>query len=282
MKTLLIDAGNSHLKWAILSGHEISGENALSEQISISHQYELPIEVFEKILTANKDSHTVIMVSVLGGTFSRAAKKIALEQQMEFIEVNSEKELSSIKNGYKDPTKLGADRFVGIISAYHLHNTSTKNKYACIVIDSGTATTIDAVDKNGKHLGGVILPGLQLCSDSLLENTELLGLWGNEANEFTPKCFSTETTQAIASGCLLGQAGAIEHICNLMEQELIKQSHDANENKENKEEKVEVKRVICGGAAESLLPHMKDEYDLQQNLLMFGLKVIKENLSNNA
>ena len=282
MKTLLIDAGNSHLKWAMLSDDEISGDKALSEQISISHQYELPIEVFEKIVTANKDGHAIIMVSVLGGTFSRAAKKIALEQQMEFIEVTSEKELSNIKNGYKDPTKLGADRFVGIISAYHMHNTSTNDKHACIIIDSGTATTIDAVDKNGKHLGGVILPGLNLCSDSLLENTELLGLWGNEANKFTPECFSTETTQAIASGCLLGHAGAIEHICNMMEQELIKKSRDANENKEDKEEKVEVKRVICGGAAESLLPYMEDKYDLQQNLLMLGLKVIKEDLSNNA
>ena len=276
MKTLLVDAGNSHLKWAMLSDDEINGENTLTEQISISHQYELPIEIFEKIVTANKDSHTVLMVSVLGSTFSRAAEKIALAQEMKFIEVTSEKELSNIKNGYKDPTKLGADRFVGIISAHHLHNTSTNNKHACIVIDSGTATTIDAVDINGKHLGGVILPGLHLCSESLLENTELLGLWGNEANEFTPDCFSTETTQAIASGCLLGHAGAIEHICNMMEQKLIKQSGEANE------ESPLVKRVICGGAAESLLPYMEDEYDLQQNLLMFGLKVIKEDLSNNA
>jgi len=276
MKTLLIDAGNSHLKWAMLSDDEVSGENTLTEQISISHQYELPIEIFEKIVTTNNDSHTVLMVSVLGGTFSRAAEKIALAQEMKFIEITSEKELSNIKNGYKNPTKLGADRFVGIISAHHLHNTSTNDKHACIVIDSGTATTIDAVDINGKHLGGVILPGLHLCSESLLENTELLGLWGNETKDFTPECFSTETTQAIASGCLLGHAGAIEHICNMMEQKLIKLSQDTNQ------EGIKVKRVICGGAAESLLPHMQDEYDLQQNLLMFGLKVIKEDLSTNV
>ncbi len=235
MKTLLIDAGNSHLKWAILNDNQVNDENVLSEQKSMSHQYELPIEVFEKIVTANKDCNSVIMVSVLGGTFSRAAKKIALEQQMKFVEVTAEKELGNIINGYKDPTKLGADRFVGIISAFHLHNTSTTDKHACIVIDSGTATTIDAVDKNGKHLGGVILPGLHLCSDSLLENTELLGLWGNETHEFVPECFSTETTQAIASGCLLGHAGAIEHICNMMEQNLIKQSGEDGVEKSSSE-----------------------------------------------
>ncbi|WP_299878754.1 type III pantothenate kinase [uncultured Cocleimonas sp.] len=283
MKTLLIDAGNSHLKWATLSD-----ENSLSEQTSASHQYELPIEVYEKIVTSNNDSHTVIMVSVLGGTFSRAAEKIALEQQMKFIEVASVNELSNIKNGYADPTKLGTDRFVGIISAYHLHNNSTNGNRACIVVDSGTATTIDAVDKNGQHLGGVILPGLHLCSESLLENTELLGLWGNESHVFTPECFSKETTQAIASGCLLGHAGAIEHICNMMEQQLIKQSQLTSKNdpengiNQNQKDELEIKRVICGGAAESLLPYMESEYDLQPDLLMYGLKVIKEDLARNV
>ncbi len=275
MKTLLIDAGNSDLKWAILGGNQLNGsdDHGLSEQQSMSHQFELPIEVFEKIVTANNDCNSVIMVSVLGGTFSRAAKKIALEQNIEFLEVTSQKELGKIQNGYKNPSKLGADRFVGVIAAHHLQNTSSNEKHACIVIDSGTATTIDAVDSEGKHLGGVILPGLHLCSDSLLKNTKLLELWGNEDHPFTPDCFSTETTQAIASGCLLGHAGAIEHICNMMEQDLIKQSGEI---------KIDVIRIICGGAAESLLPFMQDDYDLQQNLLMLGLKVIKEDASNNV
>jgi len=274
MKTLLIDAGNSHLKWATLSNKQINLENSgeLSKQQSRSQQFELPIEVFEKIVAENQDCNSVLIVSVLGETFSHAAKKIALKHSMEFIEATSQQALGNIKNGYKDPSKLGADRFVGIIAAYHLQNTSSLEKKACIVIDSGTATTIDAVDRDGKHLGGVILPGLYLCSDSLLENTELLGLWGNEDHTFTPQCFSKETTQAIASGCLLGHAGAIEHICNMMEQELIKQSKEATE----------VKRVICGGAAKSLLPYMADDYDLQDNLLMLGLKVIMEDASNNV
>ncbi|MEB8431278.1 type III pantothenate kinase [Cocleimonas sp. KMM 6892] len=274
MKTLLIDAGNSQLKWAILDD-----DSLLSEQHSQSHQYELPIEVFEKIVSANTDCDSVIMVSVLGGTFSRAANKITLELQMKFIEITSTNKLGKIENGYKDPTKLGADRFVGILSAYYLNNNSESNKTACIVIDSGTATTIDAIDGNGKHLGGVILPGLKLSSESLLQNTELLGLWGNESNEFIPECFSKETTQAIASGCLLGQAGSIEHICNLMEKRIIEQHENSHE---KKQENVEIKRVICGGAAESLLPYMQGEYDLHQDLLMSGLKVIKEELSNNV
>lgn len=278
MKTLLIDAGNSHLKWAILSENQNRLENGreLSKQQSISHKFELPIEVFEKIVTESQDCNSVLIVSVLGETFSSAAKKIARKHSMEFVEVTSQEELGNIKNGYKDPSKLGADRFVGIIAAYHLQNSSSVEKQACIVVDSGTATTIDAVDKNGKHLGGVILPGLYLCSDSLLENTELLGLWGNEDKTFTPQCFAKETTQAIASGCLLGHAGAIEHICNMMEQDLIKETTEVNDTDG------EVKRVICGGAAESLLPYMANDYDLQDNLLMLGLKVIMEDTTNNV
>ena len=62
----------------------------------------------------------------------------------------------------------------------------------------------------------------------------------------------------------------------MMEQNLIKQSG------EDGVESPLVKRVICGGAAESLLPYMEDEYDLQQNLLMLGLKVIKEDALHNA
>lgn len=285
MKTLLIDAGNSHLKWAILGKSSTEGKNSseLTEQLSMSHQFELPIKVFESIVTENKDCDSVLIVSVLGETFSHAAEKITLKQGMTFVEVTSQKELANIHNGYEDPRKLGADRFVGIIAAYHLQNKHAKQKHACIIIDSGTATTIDAVDESGKHLGGVILSGLNLCSESLLENTKLLSLWGNEEQPYTPQCFSKETTQAIASGCLLGHAGAIERICAIMEQQINKQSSTTTNNKNlTNNHIIKVSKFICGGAAESLLPHMTDTYKLHKNLLMLGLKIIKEESTNNV
>lgn len=266
MKTLLIDAGNSSLKWALLDAEE------LSEQTSLPYGENSPIDKYEEAIKSSTGViDSLVMVTVLGEKFTYMAEKIATQKKLDFKNIESVKELAGIKNAYKEPHKLGADRFVAMIAAYHLSNIETNQKQACIIIDSGTATTIDAVDHNGQHLGGVILSGLHLCTNSLLDNTEQLPMWNNHTTKVEVSIFSKETTHAIASGCLIGLAGAIDNICLKMEKEV--QSHTNEQN-------TSVVKILSGGASEKLLCHMQPGYHLHENLIIFGLKTITISSAN--
>ena len=200
---------------------------------------------------------------------------------MSFLEAHSQATLANIKNGYEQAEKLGSDRLIAMIGASEL----IENNQACIVIDSGTATTIDALDETGQHLGGVIFPGFELSVNSLSSNTELLPKidFTKHENEhlFEENGFATNTKQAIASGCLLSLASAIDGICNKMQRRLEASTEERN--------KVQVRRILCGGVAKTLLPYLENDYDCHENLIMIGLKKIhlskqvrhKENSSTN-
>lgn len=262
MKKLLVDAGNSGIKWSLLDGGQ------LSKMQSCQYKKHSSIDAYfgileEQLKTSKVDG--VVMVSVLGDDFIEVTKKYTHQANLKFINVESITKLVSVKNAYTEPHKLGADRLVAMVAAYH----SDQNK-ASIVIDSGTATTIDAVDSKGQHLGGLILPGLDLCSQSLLEKTEQLASFNENYQSSEPNIFSTNTKQAIASGSLYGLAGAIENICVKIEEEIqLRVSPNAKN-------KTIVRMLICGGSAEKLLPYLPAKVIHCDNLVMHGLKIISE------
>lgn len=258
-KLLLIDAGNTSLKWAVFDG------GSLSDQQSYFYSEQAPIKYFSEVLKKQKDfCKRVIIVSVLGEDFNQKADTVALEYGLNILRIKSVKSLAGVTNGYDEPHKLGADRFVAMIGAYRLSNKQQQSKKACIIIDSGTATTIDAVDAQGEHLGGLILPGVDLCSRSLLKNTQQLSLWGTPTHENQKKLecnlFSRNTIDAIHSASILGLSGAIEQISLEMEKEI-----------KAKNKYVQVDKYLCGGAAKLILSHLNTDYELKQGLIMLGL-----------
>ncbi len=267
MKMLLVDAGNSSLKWTTLE------KGKLSKQQRIFYDGELPIIKFQSLLKIySDDCKTVVLVSVLGDEFNQEAQKIVMQASLTFKQIKSVAQLAGVKNAYADAHKLGADRFVSMIGAYHLIKGKQQPSEACIIVDSGTATTIDAIDAKGQHLGGLILPGIQLCSNSLLEKTQLLPLWNKHGEKAVPELFATETTQAIASASIFGLVGAIESISNKMQNAIALRE----QNKFGKEQESSCKKIICGGSAEELLPFLESDFQLNNDLVMQGLKVIIE------
>ncbi len=258
MKKLLVDAGNSGIKWSILDN------DLFTDMQSVAYQNQSSIEEFKKIIEAQlkiDDIISVIIVSVLGEAFTDAAEIFSKQHSLDFINVKSEAALAGVTNAYRQPYKLGADRFVALIAAHHLNK---EKNCASIVVDTGTATTIDAINAQGKHLGGVILSGLDLCSESLLKNTKLLLAFNNSQVDFEPNIFSTSTKQAIASGSLYGLSAAINGICIQMEKEI--QSGEQNK----------INKIICGGAAEKLRPYLSNDFQMKKDLIMHGLKIISK------
>lgn len=259
--TLLIDCGNTYLKWCLFDGEK------LSEQQSLYHKDISVLEVYKDLIDSQASTcDSVVMVSVLGEVFLAGAKRIAEDAGLSLLDAHSQEKLANIRNGYIQPEELGSDRLVAMIGAYELIN----DLQVCIVIDSGTATTIDAVDETGQHIGGVIFPGLELSLNSLSDNTELLPKLEDDGLQFEKNGLATDTSQAIASGCLLSLAGGIDGICNKMQRQL-----EATSFQRSSEVKVEVKRILCGGGAKALLPHLENNYDYHENLIMLGLKEVK-------
>lgn len=259
--TLLIDCGNTYLKWCLFDGDN------MTDQQSLFHAETSELEAFKDLIDNQTSScDSVVMVSVLGDIFSSGAKLLAENAGLSFLDAKSQEVLGEIRNAYSEPKKLGSDRLVAMLGAYDLIDESE----ACIVIDSGTATTIDAVDTTGQHLGGVIFPGFALSLKSLSNNTHLLPNLDADEQEIENNGLAKSTPEAIASGCLLSLASAIDGICNKMQRQL-----EASSKQDSGEGKIKVRRILCGGASKALLPHLEYDYDYHDNLIMLGLKKVK-------
>ena len=107
-----------------------------------------------------------------------------------------------------DPGQIGADLVVGAVAALHLHRPPL------IVVDMGTATTISAVDAQGRFAGGAIVPGLRLSMESLSGNTSQLPRVSLDA---PAKCIGTNTVACMQSGAIYGSAALLDGMIERME-----------------------------------------------------------------
>ena len=109
-KQLLVDAGNTSLKWAILTKQQ-----HISEQHQLFYSKQTAIQHFAELIKNDNNSfHEIIMVSVLGDKFNHEAHKIALKNTLVIKQIKSIKRLAGITNAYEEPHKLGSDRFIAL------------------------------------------------------------------------------------------------------------------------------------------------------------------------
>lgn len=111
-----------------------------------------------------------------------------------------------VKTRVDHPERVGVDRLLAALAAHRACGG------ACIVVDVGTAITVDAVDAGGRFLGGAILPGPTLATRSLRQHTAALPEVDTSATDSTVSPIGSNTEAAIRSGILLGTAGAIERL----------------------------------------------------------------------
>lgn len=151
-----------------------------------------------------------------------------------------------IKINVDSPEKVGADRILNAIAVNHVR----KPEENAIIIDTGTAITIDAVDSSGRFLGGTILPGILMGARALHEFTSTLPLIkGQQFLSESPTVIGKNTEAAIASGLYWGHLGAIKEIVQRMKNNL----------------KGDTKLYLTGGAApcvREFLPDGQHEPDL--------------------
>jgi type III pantothenate kinase len=154
-----IDCGNSRIKWAHFVGGRIADQGAVS--LRGSHD---PFIALGDALVAGIDR--VLVANVAGNEVgARIASEISARLGIsgEFVQVKAQ--AHGIACGYREPATLGVDRWLAMIAA----RCRVQGPFA--VIGAGTAVTFDAVDADGQHCGGLILPGDRLMLEALAANT---------------------------------------------------------------------------------------------------------------
>jgi len=197
MMNLLIDIGNTRLKWGMVEDHRIiAGQPLVHHQVT---RHEL-LNIWEKISPPQRIAVACVSAKQLFEQVRLAA--LELWPGVDMISVNSQAQAFGVRNAYENPEKLGVDRWLSLVAARHCYPGA-----AC-VIDCGTAITVDVLDASGRHLGGLIGPGLMLMKKSLSFGTEQLQF--SEADHAFGLAANTEA--AIHSGTLSAAAGLIEHV----------------------------------------------------------------------
>lgn len=244
---LLVDMGNSRLKSAVLNdSKELSGFDFKS------YGGRKPIEILGNYLDSCRGISSVTLVSVLGNGFRQQVLSLLEQRGISLCWVASESSAKGVINQYREPEQLGSDRFVALVAARHAFP-----ECCCIVVDSGTAVTIDALNEQGEFCGGVIIPGLTLWGDSLIKRAGQL----NEHQIEDAQLFAKDTAQAIGSGSIFGLTSAIEGISLRMSKKLEQSKRGATE----------VKLIVCGGDAELIDQYSYLDFELMPHLVLMGL-----------
>lgn len=233
---LLVDAGNTRVKWAVTAPGAAPGAWVTSGGVEHAG-----IDSLGEAWRAH-DVGTVLASNVAGPAMRERLQALLPDVPVSWFAARAE--LAGMRNAYRNPAQLGCDRFAAALGARTLAPGQ-----ALIVATCGTATTIDAVSTGGDFLGGMIAPGLGLMASSLARNTAQLPQV--VAGGPLPSGFADNTDDAILSGCLSAQAGAIERACATHRADLC---------------------IISGGAARYIAPLLTVANRMVDNIVLIGLQ----------
>jgi len=244
--TLLIDIGNTRIKWARFD------QGALQPQSAAPHADWTAQTLVETVLQRGKRSDRVLVSNVAGTRMAEVVRMaVAQTWQIEAEFVISTTAAGGIRNAYPQPAKLGVDRWLAMIGAHALE------RGAVCIVSIGTAMTIDGLTADGSHMGGVIVPGPDLMVGSLLKNTSDIAQRAQQGDT-TDGLFADNTLGAIRQGADQALAALVERAVDVMRQKL-------NETP---------KLLVTGGASERLEKLLGFPYRAVPDLVLRGLAVL--------
>jgi type III pantothenate kinase len=254
---LAIDIGNTRLKWTLYD-RAAPGARALAGGAEFLDH----IERLGEGEWAGLPVRPAAMIGcVVAGDHVRRRAEEQIDEAFDLPAswVVSSTEEAGLVNGYDHPTRLGADRWVAMIGARHRMLAAQRAAGAgprpMVVVMVGTAVTVEAVDAEGRFLGGLILPGHGIMLRALESGTAGLHVPTGEVREFP-----TNTSDALTSGGTYAIAGAVER----MVQHLRRRCG------------AEPVCYMTGGAGWKMAPAMATPFELVESLIMDGLLVIAE------
>ncbi len=244
---LLIDIGNSRLKWAW-------SDKTLWETGATTIGSDPVPKLVEKIGEPYGAPEKIGIVSVASeALFEELDQLIKDKWDAEIVVVESVREQAGVRNAYADTRQLGDDRWSALIAA------RAETQSPVCVVSCGTATTVDAMNARGEFIGGAIFPGLELLRDSLRSGTEAIASTDGRDDS----CRAITTDDAVMGGTRFGLAGAINKI--VAEHRRVLGADSEN--------------IITGGNAETLMPLLDFSVNYVPDLVLLGVKRIVETQS---
>lgn len=205
MSILLIDVGNTRLKWALVEGQKNISQMLFISEGSFSEN--LSSSMVELCLKNSWEIEQIICSSVISIEQTNSLQTAFKETYPNTLwkQINGLALIEKISTSYLSPAQLGSDRRAMIIAAQNLF--PQKN---ILIVSAGTATTLDMITAQAHHLGGWILPGISLMKDSLMQGTGRLAMDSSVIENEYPVEIGIDTQSSINQGVLAGQLGAIE------------------------------------------------------------------------
>ena len=245
---LLLDIGNTRIKRALVDHAEIVADGAVASN---------PVDLTRLSLQLNSYDISAACACCVNSDDTLAAVQNWLLQQyaLHAVVIAVSSKAGKISNGYHQISNLGVDRWVAVVGARKLLAEGD-----LIVVDVGTATTIDWLDAEDVYQGGSILPGLALMRDSLVSGTAHI----ESANIDSTQIIGKTTAECVNSGVSYGAVGAVERIVEEM-QILIGRK---------------ARIVLTGGGAESLISKLRLEALHEPQLVLLGLLHLSQDTIN--
>ncbi|AYC31365.1 pantothenate kinase [Pseudomonas cavernae] len=196
---LELDCGNSFIKWRVL--HVLDGNLVAAGVVGSAEQLLAALNgipglalKYSRLVSVRSDDETAQLTSFLAANF-----------RVETRSVHPAAQLAGVRNGYYEYERLGLDRWLALLGAYH------QAKRACLVLDLGTAVTSDFVSAAGDHLGGFICPGVPLMRNQLRTHTRRIRYDDAAAEQALGSLLpGRSTVEAVERGCSLMLRGFVQ------------------------------------------------------------------------
>ena len=247
-RALLFDVGNTRVKWGVLDGGRLKRTGTLAHDRLAERGF--------GALTARlpTDVESVLASNVAGAAFgTRLAGVIGLHCGVEVRFLQATRSACGVTNAYRRPRTLGVDRWAAMIGA------RAEFRSALCIVDAGSAITIDALDAEGRHLGGQIIPGLLLMAESLKMNTS--GMSQMRIRNGDPgtgmALFAHGTSHGVQAGALNAVCGPVERAVRIL-----------------RAERMRPKVILTGGSATPVLKELGGNVIHRPHLVLEGLAAL--------
>lgn len=236
---LLVDVGNTQVKYVFQATEDTS---TLSDIVYLDYQS------FQAQLSQGKFSEvsSVILANVHGNAVHDSIEKWAALNNIAFVQVHSTAKAFGVTSSYLQPERLGVDRWLAMIGAKQIYPQQN-----LLIIDAGTATTVDVLDAKGQHCGGWIMPGVQTLFDSLLTRTSKIIATPKTSASLS---FGMNSSNCLNHGSWAMTIGAIKEAIIQANSQLILD-----------------KVLITGGNGQAITNLMSDTCQLETKLVFHGL-----------
>jgi type III pantothenate kinase len=249
---LVLDIGNTRLKWAGFEGGNIVSRGAI---------FLAELEHFVERAGFDRQPPA----RVVGSHVANVTSKDRIEREFAALNVpltwvSSRAAACGVVNSYDDPARLGTDRWAAIVAAW------SRGLAPCIVACAGTALTVDQLDERGHFLGGAIVAGYHAMLGGLAGNTAALSV---DAGDWAAQ--PTNTRDALATGAIDAMVGAIEHGHRRLAQRLRERAITQAP-----------KIILTGGSAYRLLTHLPAGNSVIDSLVLEGVYLLAESAAKSV